>query len=310
MLNTSSPYATVELVWLRVVFHDVLNPTAPRPAHASTRGPRARRLSPGVFLGLASAALLAFLLVPLAAIFIRAVPSGAVGDALDDPLVRAALTLSLISTSVSLLLAVVLGLPVAYLLARGRFPGRRLLDSLIDLPMVLPPAVAGVGLLMAFGRRGLFGPFLSQSFGIELPFTTAAVVLAQTFVAAPFFVKAAKAGFESIDRDLERAASLDATRWRVFCSITLPLTYPALLGGAVMTWARALGEFGATIMFAGNFQGRTQTMPLAIYQTLEAGHLNSALVLSGLLVIVSFAVLVAFKSLAHLASGSDDDMHG
>jgi molybdate transport system permease protein len=277
---------------------------------AATQRSRYRKLTtPRVTLILASAVLLAFLLVPVAAIFIRAVPSGKVGAALDDPVVRSALTLSVVSTAITLCLAVVLGLPVAYLLARGRFPGRQLLDTLVDLPMVLPPAVAGVGLLMAFGRRGLFGPFLSHNFGIELPFTTAAVILAQTFVAAPFFVKAAKAGFEGIDRDLEHAASLDASPLRVFWSVTLPLSYPALLGGAVMTWARALGEFGATIMFAGNFQGRTQTMPLAIYQTLESGRLNSSLVLSGVLVIVSFTVLAIFKTLARLSSHGADDIY-
>ena len=161
---------------------------------------------------------------------------------------------------------------------------------------------------MAFGRRGIFGPFLSRStLGIELPFTTAAVVLAQMFVAAPFFVKAAKRLFEAMTA-ISKTPPAGRLRWRVFCSVTLPLAYPALLGGAVMTWARALGEFGATIMFAGNFQGRTQTMPLAIYQTLESGRLNSSLVLSGLLVIVSFSVLAIFKLLVRLGSGGVADV--
>jgi molybdate transport system permease protein len=260
-------------------------------------------MTPRVLLWLASSVLLAFLLVPLAAIFIRAWPQGAFGDALRDPIVREALQLSLTTTALSLLIVVLLGTPVAYLLARYQFRGRDALDTLIDLPMVLPPAVAGVALLMAFGRRGVFGPFLSDTFGIELPFTTAAVVIAQTFVAMPFFVNAAQAGFESVDRDIEAAARMDGSRLRVFWSITIPLSFPALLSGAVMSWARALGEFGATIMFAGNFPGRTQTMPLAVYQTLESGDLDAALALSGILVVTSFAVLIFFKWLARRAAG-------
>jgi molybdate transport system permease protein len=193
---------------------------------------------------------------------------------------------------------------VAWLLARYRFRGREIIDTLIDLPMVLPPAVAGVALLMAFGRRGILGPTLSDTFGIEIPFTTLAVIMAQAFVATPFYVKAAKAGFESIDRDLEHvSATLGVSRLQTFWSVTVPLSLPALLGGAVMAWARALGEFGATIMFAGNFMGRTQTMPLAIYGTMESGRLNAALVLSGILIVVSFTVLIVFKAIARYATG-------
>jgi molybdate transport system permease protein len=210
----------------------------------------------------------------------------------------------LVTTACTLLVALLVGTPVAYLLARYRFRGHAALDTLIDLPMVLPPAVAGVALLMAFGRRGVAGPFLSDTFGIELPFTTAAVVLAQAFVATPFYVKAAKAGFEGVDRDLEHvSATLGVSRLQTFWSVTVPLSLPALLGGAVMAWARALGEFGATIMFAGNFIGRTQTMPLAIYQTMESGQLTAALVLSGILIVVSFSVLIVFKALARYATG-------
>jgi molybdate transport system permease protein len=259
--------------------------------------------SPRLLLWLASITLVAFLVVPLAAIFIRALPSGEIGESLGDPVVREALTLSLVTTAFTLIIAIVLGTPVAWLLARHRFRGRDLLDTLFDLPMVLPPAVAGVALLMAFGRRGVFGPFLSDTFGIEIPFTTTAVILAQAFVATPFYVKAAKAGFESVDQGMEQvAATLGLSRVQTFASITVPLALPALMGGAVMAWARALGEFGATIMFAGNFSGRTQTMPLAIYETMESGELNAALVLSGILVIVSFSVLIAFKMLARRAT--------
>jgi len=260
--------------------------------------------SPRLILWLSSFVLIAFLTIPLAAIFIRALPSGEIGDALRDPVVREALTLSFLTTGATLIIVIALGTPVAWLLARYGFRGRDALSTLIELPMVLPPAVAGVALLMAFGRRGVFGPFLSDTFGIELPFTTVAVVLAQAFVAAPFYVKSAQAGFASVDPELEHvAATLGLSRVSTFASITVPLALPALLGGAVMAWARALGEFGATIMFAGNFIGRTQTMPLAIYQTMESGQLNAALVLSGILVIVSFTVLIAFKWLAGYAAG-------
>ena len=278
--------------------------TPVRPATTPRRGWRMRQLTPQVFLWLASAVLLGFLLIPLAAIFIRAIPSGALGDALSDPVIREALILSLTTTTLTLGIMIVLGTPVAWLLARYQFRGREALDTLIDLPMVLPPAVAGVALLMAFGRRGILGPTLSGTFGLEIPFTTLAVIMAQVFVATPFYVKAAKAGFESIDRDLEHVSeTLGVSRLQTFWSVTVPLSLPALLGGAVMAWARALGEFGATIMFAGNFMGRTQTMPLAIYGTMESGRLNASLVLSGILIVVSFTVLIAFKAIARFATG-------
>jgi molybdate transport system permease protein len=277
------------------------------PARPATRLPtrwQPRSVTPKLLLWLASAVLLGFLLIPLAAIFIRAVPSGAFGDAVGDPVIREALILSLLTTSLTLGIVIVLGTPVAWLLARYQFRGREALDTLIDLPMVLPPAVAGVALLMAFGRRGILGPTLSDTFGLEIPFTTLAVIMAQAFVATPFYVKAAKAGFEGIDRDLEHvSATLGVSRLQTFWSVTVPLSLPALLGGAVMAWARALGEFGATIMFAGNFMGRTQTMPLAIYGTMESGRLNAALVLSGILIVVSFTVLIVFKAIARYATG-------
>ncbi len=281
-----------------------------RPVPRQPRRWRTRHWTPRLLLWLASAVLLAFLLIPLAAIFIRAIPSGAFGDAIGDPVIREALILSLLTTSLTLGVVIILGTPVAWLLARYRFRGREALDTLIDLPMVLPPAVAGVALLMAFGRRGILGPTLSDTFGIEIPFTTLAVILAQAFVATPFYVKAAKAGFESIDRDLEHvSATLGVSRVQTFWSVTVPLSLPALLGGAVMAWARALGEFGATIMFAGNFMGRTQTMPLAIYGTMESGRLNAALVLSGILIVVSFTVLIVFKAIARYATGQPTTAH-
>lgn len=259
---------------------------------------------PRVLLWLASSVLLAFLLIPLAAIFIRAIPAGAFGSVLSQDVVREALQLSLVTTLLTLVITIIFGTPVAYLLARYEFRGKRIIDSLVDLPMVLPPAVAGVAMLMAFGRRGILGPTLSGWFGLEIPFTTLAVVMAQTFVSVPFFIRSAKAGFERVDPEIEHvSATLGISRMQTFFSVTVPLSLPALMSGAVMAWARALGEFGATIMFAGNFMGRTQTMPLAIYQTMESGNLNASLALSGILIVVSFSVLIIFKWLTSLVPG-------
>ncbi len=236
--------------------------------------------------------LVLFLTLPLVALVLNAIPAGL--GAWLDPATLDALKLSLITASISAGLAVAIGTPVAYLLAREEFPGKTIVETLVDLPMVLPPAVAGLALLMAFGRRGLLGPALA-SVGIELPFTTVAVVMAETFVAAPFYVRAAKAGFASVNRGLEQmSAVLGISNFRTFIRVTLPLAAPSLFGGVLMTWARALGEFGATIMFAGNFQGRTQTMPLAIYIGLES-NLDSALALSVILIVVSFGILAAVR---------------
>ena len=256
-----------------------------------------RAVSPaGAVLALATAILLVFLLLPLAAVFAKVVPVDNVADYLTRPVVTQALRLSFATTAISLVIILLLGTPAAYLLARYRFPGSAVLDTLLDMPMVLPPAVAGVALLMAFGRRGVLGGPL-EALGLELAFTTAAVVMAQVFVASPFYVRAARAGFEAVDRDLERvSATLGRSRLETFLRVTVPLSLPALVGGAVMAWARALGEFGATIMFAGNTPGRTQTMPLAIYIALQEDT-TAALVLAGILVVVSFAILLVFKVL-------------
>ena len=249
--------------------------------------------APGRFLFLSMIALfLVFLGLPLLALVLRAVPFNAEGWLSDRTF--DALQLSLVTASISAILAIIVGTPVAYFLAREDFRGKAIVDALIDVPMVLPPAVAGLALLMTFGRRGLLGPSLS-AIGIELPFTTAAVIIAETFVAAPFYVRAAKAGFASVNRGLEQmSALLGVSNLQTFFRVTLPLAAPALFGGALMTWARALGEFGATIMFAGNFQGRTQTMPLAIYIGLES-NLDSALALSVILIGVSFGILALVR---------------
>jgi molybdate transport system permease protein len=237
-----------------------------------------------------------FLVLPLAAVFLKVLPQEGLWETLRRPLVTEALRLSVLTSLSSVFLALLLGTPVAYLLARRRFPGAALLDTLIDLPMVLPPTVAGVALLMTFGRRGLLGPWLDVV-GVQISFTPVAVILAQTFVSAPFYIRAARAGFHSVDQELERVAyTLGHSAFSTFLRVTIPLAFPALLGGAVMAWARALGEFGATIMFAGNLTGRTQTMPLAIYTAMES-DLTAALVLSALLVIVSFSVLFCVRLL-------------
>ena len=254
-----------------------------------------RRSWPGLLLIVASLPLLLLLSVPLATL-VRRVDIATLRAVLAERDIQQAISLSLITTSFTAVICVILGTPLAYLLARRRFRGRLLLDTLIDLPMVLPPSVAGIALLVAFGRRGFFGPQLTE-LGIELAFSRAAVVVAQVFVAAPYYVKSTVVGFSSVERELEYAAAIDgANTAQVFRFITLPLAAPALIGGLIMTWARALGEFGATIIFAGNFPGRTQTMPLAIYLGFEL-ELRIAITLSVVLLAISFAVLFIVKGL-------------
>jgi len=241
--------------------------------------------------------LLTFLLTPIVALVARVSLADLLSNLVDRQVAQA-VGLSMVTTLTTMLVAVVAGTPVAYLLARRRFRGRTGLDTLIDLPMILPPSVAGIALLMAFGRRGLIGHYLDDV-GIEIAFTQIAVVLAQTFVATPYYVKSAAAGFASVDHELEQAAALDgATSLQAFRHVTLPLAWRALVGGAAMTLARALGEFGATIIFAGNLPGRTQTMPLAIYIGFEL-NLNTALALALILLVASFAILLVVKSILH-----------
>lgn len=263
--------------------------------------PRERqwRMAALVLLGLP---LLLFVTLPLLSLLIRTGLHALVENIGTVEVVQA-ISLTLTTSAIATGLSVILGTPLAYLLARHTFRGRVVLETLIDLPMVLPPAVAGVALLMAFGRRGVLGSHLSD-IGLELAFTQTAVVLAQLFVAAPFYVKAAIAGFAKVEQDIEEAAAIDgAGPLTIFWHITLPLTWPALFGGAVMTWARAMGEFGATIIFAGNFPGRTQTMPLAIYIGFEL-DLSVALTLSIILLATSFAVLVLVKGLLRQRIGN------
>jgi molybdate transport system permease protein len=261
---------------------------------SQTERPTRRQIA---WLLIASLPMLVFLLLPLLALLLRITPAQLLAN-LGNPEVAQAISLSMVTTAITVVLTLVTGTPLAFLLARRQFRGRTALDTLVDLPMVLPPSVAGIALLVAFGRRGLLGQYLTVA-GIELAFTQAAVVLAQLFVAAPFYIKAAAAGFAAVDRELEQAAALDgAGPLQVARFVTVPLAWTSLFGGAVMTWARALGEFGATIIFAGNFIGRTQTMPLAIYQGFEQ-ELSVALTLSVILLAVSFVVLFIVRRVLH-----------
>jgi molybdate transport system permease protein len=236
--------------------------------------------------------------IPLIALSAAAFKSGELGSAITSPLVQEALRVSLLTTTLALIVTVAFGTPLAWILARKDFPGRALVNTLVDLPLVLPPAVAGVALLMAFGRNSILGGLFFED---GLAFSTTAVVLAQVFVAAPFYIRSATTGFQSVNVELEQvAASLGASKTRVFREITLPLARPALVAGSVMCWTRALGEFGATIMFAGSLPGKTQTMPLAIYAAMESNWVE-ALALSMLLILTSLMVLLAIRKVKHAA---------
>ena len=237
---------------------------------------------------------IAFFSLPFLGLLWRA-PWSKAWDVLTEESVRTALRLSIECSLWATLLALFFGVPLAWLLARVDFPGRSLVRALCTLSMVLPPVVGGVALFFSFGRRGLFGQYLDRWFDFRLPFTTRGVVVAQTFVAMPFLVLTVEAALRQLDRRYEDAArTLGGSRWYVFRRVTLPTVRPALIAGAVLAWARALGEFGATITFAGNFPGTTQTMPLATYLALESNP-DEALILSLVLIAVSFAVLVGLR---------------
>jgi molybdate transport system permease protein len=245
----------------------------------------------------------AFMFVPLGALFWRAIDSGELADSVTSELVLDAMRLSAITSTIALVITLIFGTPVAYLLARREFPGKVLVDLLIDLPIVLPPTVAGVALLVAFGRRGVLGGELG-GLGIELAFTTTAVVMAQVFVSAPYYIRTVKAGFESVNVQYEGvAATLGASPLRIFRRIVLPLSWPSVLAGAILCWARALGELGATLIFAGSFQGRTQTMPLAIIGVFDAGRtIDLAIALSVILVVSAAVLLLILRLFARSSS--------
>lgn len=250
--------------------------------------------------GFATALFVLFVGLPLLALLHRAVGSGGFLASLTSNVALQALKLSVLSSAISMALILALGTPFAYLLARRHSLLLRSIDTLVELPIVLPPVVAGVAMLMAFGRNGVMGGLL-EHVGISLPFTTAAVILAQVFVAAPFYVRAAKLGFLGLDQEYEAISqTLGLSPWRTFWRLTLPLSWPSLLGGAALAWARALSEFGATIMFAGNFVGRTQTMPLAILSAMES-NIPTALALSVLLLALSLLLLLAIALVSRAA---------
>lgn len=244
-----------------------------------------------------------FLLLPLLALL----TFSSLGDLLENlsrPAVQQAIALSLRTSLWSTVATILLGTPVAYLMARRQFPGKVLLDNLIDLPIVLPPAVSGLALLLVFGRQGWVGGVLADV-GLRVTFTEVAVIIAQTFVAASLFVRAASIGFAAVEPELEDAAAIDgAGPFQIFWRMTLPLSRMAFLTGVALAWSRALGEFGATIIFAGNFPGRTQTMPLAIYLGFEL-DLALAVTLSVILVGFSFLVLLLVKLVFGRTNGED-----
>ena len=236
-----------------------------------------------------------FLGLPIVALVARGVSTGALAVAATSEVVLTALALSLVTTSIAMVVTIVLGFPLAFILARRTFRGRWLVEAIVDLPIVLPPSVAGLALLLVFGRRGWIGESVGV-LGVDVPFTTLAVVIAQIFVAAPFFIRSARAGLASVDRDLEDAARVDgASETHLFRRITVPLAAGTIAAGIVMSWARALGELGATIMFAGNIEGRTQTLPLVVYAEFQSGDLEASVAAASILVLAALGVLLAVR---------------
>ena len=238
---------------------------------------------------------IAFIALPVVALFLKS-PLDTTLRSLHDPVVMDALRLSLMTSTITTIVVVIMGTPIAYVSARFHYFGKELADSLIDLPVVMPPAVAGIALLVAFGRMGIVGHYLN-GLGISIAFTTLAVIIAQVFVSSPFYIRQARTSFEDVDLSFENAArTLGASRVYTFFHVILPIAMNGLISGAIMAFARSLGEFGATIMFAGNFQGRTQTMPLAIYTAMQ-GDLDVSLCLAIILVAISFGVILLVKTL-------------
>jgi molybdate transport system permease protein len=238
--------------------------------------------------------LILFLFIPLVALFLFSTPQELFAN-LRNPQIVEAIGISLKTTTIALFLTLLFGTPLAYVMAWDRFRFQRAVDSLIELPTVLPPAVAGVALLLAFGRRGLLGQYL-EVFGIQIAFTQVAVIMAQIFVAAPYYVRTAVLGFARVDREMIQSAAMDgANSFQISRRVAIPLSWTALVTGSALMWARALGEFGATIIFAGNLPGVTQTMPLAIYLDFEV-NMDAAVTLSVLLIVASFIILMLIKS--------------
>jgi molybdate transport system permease protein len=276
----------------------VIESTRGRAATRDAVHVASRRVRPGwgdTSLAALAALFAVFLGLPVLTLLGRSILSGSLAGIAGSTAVLAALGLSLVTTAISLVATVSIGLPLAFVLARRSFRGKWLVEAFVDLPIVLPPAVAGLALLLVLGRRGLLGEPLAGA-GLDIAFTTVAVVVAQTFVSAPFFVRSARAGLAGVDRDLEDAARADgASELRLFRAITVPLAAPALAAGLVMSWARALGEFGATIMFAGNITGRTQTLPLVVYSEFQDGDLDASIAAAAILVVAALGILIAVR---------------
>jgi molybdate transport system permease protein len=242
-----------------------------------------------------------FIVLPILAVFLR-IDVAQISDQLAKKEVIDAIQLSLYTSAVATVIAFVFAVPTGYFMATRKFPGKPIVDAIIDLPIVLPPAVAGIALLYTFAPKGLLGPIFNH-FGIMIPGYAAAVIIAETFVASPFLIRAAKTGFESLDKDVVNSAKiLTSSRIRVFLTISLPLALRAIISGIVLTWARAMGEFGATLMFAGNLPGITQTMPLAIYTMLYSDP-TAGIMLSLILIAIAFTVIVVVKLLEHKKFG-------
>ena len=256
----------------------------------STRGaPR----PPTLLIALAAIGVLIFL-APLVGLLART-PWSRLGQLFGSSVVLDALRVSIVSSLIAAVISAVIGVPLAFVLARVRFPGRDVVRAIVTLPMVLPPVVGGAALLFAFGRRGVFGEALDAGAGLTLPFTLTGVIIANTFVAMPFLIITVEGALRSLDGRHERAAAtLGASELEIFRRVTLPLIAPSLRAGIVLAWARALGEFGATITFAGNLQGRTQTLPLAVFVTLESDR-DAAIAISLILVALSVVLLVALR---------------
>ena len=264
------------------------------PRHRARRAERgASRSAPAALLAPGLIAL-AFLILPLIGLVIRA-PWGHMGTVLSGTDALQALELSLWTSTVATGVALIIGVPLAWLLARTVFPGQRLVRALVTLPLVLPPVVGGVALLLAFGRAGFIGRLLNSWFGVTIPFTPVAVVMAETFVAMPFLIVTVEGALRSASLGYEEAAAtMGATKMAVFRRVTVPMIAPSLGAGAVLCWARALGEFGATITFVGSFPGQTETMPIAVYYALENDP-DAAIALSLILLLVSISVLVSLR---------------
>lgn len=269
--------------------------------------PRSTRKGDALASGLAAAALAlvaGFISLPILSLILWTINEES-WHAMASPEARDALLLSIRTTAISMLIVISVGTPAAYVLARAEFPGKRFVDALVDIPAVLPPSAAGIALLLTFGRFGLVGKYF-DAFGVTISFTTAAVVIAEVFVAAHFYVRQATVGFAGVRRDVEEAALVDgAGRLSAFTRVTVPLAFPALVAGAVMAWARALGEFGATIIFAGSFQGVTQTIPLAIFAEFQT-NIDAAVALSVLVLGFAFVVILTVKYLTRRATEYED----